>query len=145
MCVVTHGLCTSSIAHTSDTLSSQAGRFSTLAGFVEFGETLEECVLREVREESGVAVRRDSVRFVASQPWLFPRSLMVGFLAEADSDALDVDETELDGAAWFEREYVREQLARQGDSDAPPEPGAFHVPSRISLARTLIDAWLSEA
>ena len=69
---------------------------------------------------------------------------MVGFLAEADTDALVVDEEELDGAAWFEREYVREQLELQGDSDAPPGPGAFHVPSRISLARTLIDAWLAE-
>lgn len=59
-----------------------AGRYSTLAGFVEYGETLEECVVREVAEEAGVRVRRDSVRFVASQPWLFPRSLMVGFIAE---------------------------------------------------------------
>jgi len=120
-----------------------AGRYSTLAGFAEFGETLEECVLREVREESGVYVARASVRFVASQPWLFPRSLMVGFIAEADTEALTVDD-ELDGAGWFDREYVRSQLALQGESDAPPEQGAFHVPSRISLARTLIDTWLDE-
>ncbi|KAL1530567.1 hypothetical protein AB1Y20_001468 [Prymnesium parvum] len=120
------------------------GRYSTLAGFVEFGETLEECVVREVREESGVAVRRDSVRFVASQPWLFPRSLMVGFIAEAESEELDVDLHELDAAGWFHFEFMLEKIKQQGDLDVPPEEGAFHVPSRISLARTLIDAWLAE-
>ena len=59
-----------------------AGRYSTLAGFVEFGESLEECVVREVQEESGVRCDRASLRFVASQPWSFPRSLMVGFTVE---------------------------------------------------------------
>ena len=66
------------------------GRWSTLAGFVEFGESLEECVAREVLEESGVVIDRSSVRNVASQPWLFPRSLMVGYLATATQNAAAV-------------------------------------------------------
>ena len=60
-----------------------AGRYSTLAGFLEFGETLEECVGREVYEESGVRIDRDSMRFVGSAPWLFPHSMMVGFIVSA--------------------------------------------------------------
>ena len=121
-----------------------AGRYSTLAGFVEFGETLEECVLREMEEEAGVRCRRETIRFVGSQPWLFPRSLMVGYIIEAEDGELDVDEAELEDARWFEKAYVREQLALQGDSDAPLEPGGFHVPSSISLARNILEAWLGE-
>lgn len=120
------------------------GRYSTLAGFVEFGETLEECVLREMEEEAGVLCDRSTLRFVASQPWLFPRSLMVGYIVEASDDALRVDEAELQDAQWFDKEYVRAELARQGDSDSPAEAGGFHVPSRISLARTIIETWLNE-
>jgi len=127
-----------------------AGRYSTLAGFVEFGETLEECVVREVMEETGVACRRSSLASVASQPWLFPRSLMVGYIAVADvgkseMDApLDFDVSELDDARWFSKDMVRARIALQGDADEPPVPGDFHVPSRISLARTLIERWLAE-
>ncbi|KAL3904822.1 MAG: hypothetical protein SGPRY_011146, partial [Prymnesium sp.] len=69
---------------------------------------------------------------------------MVGFIAEAESEELQVNEEELDGAGWFEASFVREQLELQGSSDMPAEPGAFHVPSRISLARCLIDTWLKE-
>ena len=121
-----------------------AGRYSTLAGFVEFGETFEECVLREMMEEAGVQCDRTSLRFVGSQPWLFPRSLMVGFLVETKDEVLHVDEDELEDAQWFEREFVRGALARQGDLDKPAEPGAFHVPSSISLARTIIERWLED-
>ena len=149
------------------------GRYSTLAGFVEFGETFEvvpplpritlstsaipnaltfcliapaqECVLREMEEEAGVAVDRDSLRFIGSQPWLFPRSLMLGFIVEASNEELDVDQAELQDAAWFDREYVRAELAKQGTSDAPTTPGGFHVPGSISLARTVIDSWVAEA
>ena len=121
------------------------GRYSTLAGFVEFGETLEECVLREMEEEAGVECDRSTLRFVASQPWLFPRSLMVGYIVEARSEALHVDKAELEDAQWFSREYVRSELAKQGDSDSPAEDGGFHVPSRISLARTIIESWLDES
>ena len=127
-----------------------AGRYSTLAGFVEFGESLEECVVREVGEEAGVVCDRASLRFVASQPWSFPRSLMVGFTVEVDGDggiptSVDFDAEELEDAKWFDKGFVAQSLAAQGDSDAPRQPGDFHVPSRISLARTLFDSWLAEA
>jgi len=122
-----------------------AGRFSTLAGFVEFGETLEECVVREVHEESGVVVARDSIRFVASQPWLFPRSLMVGFIADAARTDVSVDRDELEDASWFHADHVRESIAADGGGDgAAAGDGSFHVPSRASLARTIIEAWLQD-
>ncbi|GMI13576.1 hypothetical protein TrVE_jg2301 [Triparma verrucosa] len=125
-----------------------AGRWSTLAGFVEFGETLEECVVREITEEAGVTPTRDvvgSLTQVASQPWLFPRSLMVGYEAVVDDAALlKRQEDELQGLAWFDKDYVRQQVEAQGDEDAPATPGDFHVPSRVSLARTLIDMWLND-
>mmetsp|Transcript_40662 Transcript_40662/g.130917 ORF Transcript_40662/g.130917 Transcript_40662/m.130917 type:complete len:225 (+) Transcript_40662:127-801(+) len=114
------------------------GRFSTLAGFVEFGETLEECVVREMREESGVAVDRQSLRFVASQPWLFPRSLMMGFTVEAPRDEpLKVDDDELEAADWFSAEEVRAAL--QGTAE---QNNLRSVPSKASLARTVIESWL---
>ena len=127
-----------------------AGRYSTLAGFVEFGESLEECVVREVKEESGVLCDRASLKFVASQPWSFPRSLMVGFSVEVDDDgglptSVDFDAEELEDAKWFDKDFVARSIAAQGDSDEPPQPGDFHVPSRISLARTLFESWLAEA
>src|SRR5215472_787174 len=85
-------------------------RFSCLAGFVEPGETLEEAVRREVREESGLTVTR--VRYVASQPWPFPSSLMCGFIAEATGDALKIDHTELETARWFTRAEVLAMVQR---------------------------------
>ena len=60
-------------------------------------------------------------------------------------DELKVDENELEDAAWFEADYVREMVAKQGAFDSPEEPGGFHVPSRVSLARTLIEFWLNES
>ena len=116
------------------------GRYSTLAGFVEFGETLEECVVREVQEESGVEVDPASIRFVASQPWLFPRSLMVGFLAEASDTTLNLDEDELEDVKWFDREAIREALAGTSPDGTA---ASLNVPSRASLANTLMRTWLS--
>ena len=93
---------------------------------------------------------RASLRCVASQPWLFPRSMMVGFIAQAEAGAepapLRVDEAELQDAQWFERAFVRESLAaeREAGRDGPATPGGFHVPSKVSLARTLIEQWLQE-
>lgn len=125
-----------------------AGRYSTLAGFVEFGETLDECVVREILEESGVDVDRPSIEYVASQPWLFPRSLMVGFVAQAADGAAEVkvDENELEDAQWFDKDFVREQLSleRESGKDGPATEGGFHVPSKVSLARSLIEHWLEE-
>ncbi len=110
-------------------LSHKAGwgdRWSILAGFVEPGETMEGCVARETREEVGLAVT--GIAYHGSQPWPYPHQLMVGFVARAvDPDApLTVDESELDGAKWFDR-------------DALPE-----LPGKLSLSRRLIDAWLAE-
>ena len=97
--------------------------YSCLAGFVEAGESLEECVVREVREEVGVAV--GDVRYVASQPWPFPHSLMVGFRARYVSGELVLDDDEIVDARWYRRD------------DLPMLPGP------ISIARKLIDAWLT--
>ena len=70
---------------------------------------------------------------------------MVGFTVEVDSDmSLNFDEEELDDAKWFDKAFVRRSLEAHGESDAPPAAGDFHVPSRISLARTLLESWLDE-
>ena len=119
-----------------------AGRYSTLAGFVEFGESLEECLVREVYEEAGVRVKRDGLRFVASQPWLFPRSLMVGFIAQAEPGAseaaADAADDELQDVGWFSRDQVR-AFVESGDE----ENAEFHVPSKVSLARVIIEEWIA--
>ena len=119
------------------------GRYSTLAGFVEFGETLEECVVREVREESGVLVDPSSIRFVASQPWLFPRSLMMGFIAEASDPTLQLD-AELEDVGWFDRPTLQGALASEAP-DGTRAPASLNVPSRASLANTLMRTWLRDA
>jgi len=109
------------------------GRYSALAGFVEVGENLEAAVARELFEEAGIRVR--NVRYVASQPWPFPSSLMFGCHADADRDALTIDTTELDDARWFTREEVAAAL---GDA-----PGAsFQAPPKAAIARTLLEHWL---
>ena len=85
------------------------GRYSALAGFVEPGESIEEAVAREVFEEAGV--RAVSVRYVASQPWPFPSSLMMACVAVAEDDALNIDPNELEDAIWVAREDVRAVMA----------------------------------
>jgi NAD+ diphosphatase len=108
-----------------------AGQYSALAGFVAPGESLEEAVAREVREESGIAV--DRVSFVASQPWPFPSSVMLGFEALAhDGDPAPLD-GELEDVRWFSSEVVRAALA-----DMSPE---LRLPPKISIARFLIERW----
>jgi NAD+ diphosphatase len=119
------------------------GRFSTLAGFVEPGESLEAAVAREVYEEVGVGVR--DVRYVASQPWPFPASLMVGFVARLDGDAsITLDPVEMAEAAWFTRDEVA-QAAAWTDGGIEPEPGRRlrAVSPHISISRYLIDEWLA--
>lgn len=108
------------------------GRFSLLAGYVEPGETLEEAVRREVLEESGVAL--DSVAYVASQPWPFPSSLMLGFSAIAARGEPAPGDDELAEVRWFERGEV-EQAARGA--------GPLMLAPPYSIARRLIDAWLA--
>jgi NAD+ diphosphatase len=107
-------------------------RYSVLAGFVEAGESLEGCVEREIREEVGVAVR--DVRYLGSQPWPFPRSVMVGFAARADAGAaLAPAEGEIEDAQWVSRDRVRKALA-EGDPD-------LRLPGGTSIANVMIRAW----
>ncbi|WP_129792277.1 NAD(+) diphosphatase [Sphingosinicella sp. CPCC 101087] len=111
------------------------GRYSALAGFVEPGESIEEAVARELIEEAGTAV--DNVRYVASQPWPFPGSLMIACLADARSDALVLDRNELEDAMWVDRAGVTAALA--GDPDAP-----FLAPPPFAIANTLLRRWIEE-
>ncbi len=113
-----------------------SGVFSTLAGFVEAGETLENAVAREVQEETGVRV--DEIQYVASQPWPFPRSIMLGFKAIARSTELDINQDELDDARWFTREEMRTF------GDWGEESERLKLPRPDSIARYLIDSWLAE-
>jgi NAD+ diphosphatase len=107
------------------------GRFSILAGFVEPGESAEAAVAREVAEEVGLAVT--DIQYVGSQPWPFPQSLMLGFVARVEgSDELVVDRTEIEEAHWFTRDQLR---AGQGPAALPPP---------VSIARHIIDRWLKD-
>jgi len=110
-----------------------AGRVSVLAGFVSPGESAEEAVVREVQEESGI-VCRDPV-FIASQPWPFPASLMLGFHAESDGGEPRPTDGELDEVHWHTLADVRDAV-HGGD------PG-FKLPPSVSIARFLIDRWLA--
>ncbi len=105
------------------------GRYSTLAGFVDPGESLEEAVVREVAEETGV--RCTDVAYFGSQPWPMPQSLMVGFFARAVSTDIEVDGLEIDDARWFTREEMK----------AEAEAGRLRLPGGISISRSLIEAW----
>ncbi|MBW4719344.1 NAD(+) diphosphatase [Saccharothrix obliqua] len=111
-----------------------AGRYSVLAGFVEAGESLEACVAREILEEVGVGVR--DIRYLGSQPWPFPRSLMVGFQAIADPDEpLRLADGEIAQAKWVSRAEVRQALAVPGSvPDLLLAPGA-------SIAYRMIQSW----
>jgi NAD+ diphosphatase len=108
-------------------------RYSTLAGFVEAGETLEEAVAREVREEAGVEI--DAPEYASSQPWPFPGSLMLGFLARWRSGEPRRQEDEMEDVRWFTRAEVVAGIA--GD-------GGPNLPDRYAIARRLIEAWLED-
>jgi len=116
-----------------------AGARSVLAGFVEAGESLEACVVREIREEVGITVR--DVRYLGSQPWPFPRSIMLGFAARADRDApLKLAEGEIETARWFTRDEIRDAFAR---ADRPPKEGdaELRLPTNSSIARLMLESW----
>jgi NAD+ diphosphatase len=107
------------------------GRFSILAGFVEPGESAEGAVAREVAEEVGLRVT--DIRYVGSQPWPFPQSLMLGYTARAEGDlTLRLDPTEIEEARWFTRDELR--------SGAGPQA----LPPAVSIARHIIDRWITE-
>ncbi len=104
------------------------GRYSTIAGFVEPGESLEDAVRREVREETNVEV--GDVHYHSSQPWPFPSSLMLGFTADAISDDIRLNDGELEDAQWFTRKELRSGFPK--------------LPFRLSIARRLVDGWLED-
>jgi NAD+ diphosphatase len=108
-------------------------RYSVLAGFVSPGESLEEAVVREVREESGIAAYDPS--FVTSQPWPFPASLMLGFDARSDGGEPKVGDGELEDVRWFTLDEVRAAAADIGDE--------LRLPPPVSIARFLIERWLA--
>ena len=108
------------------------GMYSTLAGFVEPGESLEDAVAREVREETGIEV--SAVHYHSSQPWPFPGNIMLGFHAEAVTSEIAIDYGELEDARWFERDWLR----------AHEDDDGFRLPRRDSIARRLIEDWLAE-
>jgi NAD+ diphosphatase len=107
------------------------GHYSTLAGFIEPGESIEEAVRREVYEE--VRVRVGSVHYFASQPWPFPSSLMIGCFAQSLSREIEVDGNEILAARWFDRVEVRRML--EGESHE------VKLPRRDAIAYHLIRNW----
>lgn len=115
-----------------------AGMLSTLAGFVEPGETLEQTVVREVFEEAGI--RAHNVRYAGSQPWPLPSSLMLGFEAEALTTDIKVDTDELEYAGWFTRDEVRAFV-----ETVPEGSPGWSLPGKVSIARWLVRRWLGEA
>src|SRR5690606_31945729 len=127
-------------------LGRQAGwpprRWSVVAGFVEPGETLEQTVAREVMEETGVRVREHTARYLASQPWPFPGSLMLGFIADAEPDE-PVAQEELEAARWFDADEVRAGLGRDWTEAGAGGEGIV-LSSPISIARHVIRVWLDE-
>ena len=108
-----------------------AGMHSILAGFVEPGESLEDAVVREVREEAGIEVERPE--YQSSQPWPFPASLRLGFRCNAlAGQSVKVNTEELESARWFSREELKQS----------PEDQTFRLPRMDSIARRLLNEWL---
>ena len=111
------------------------GMYSTLAGFVEPGESLEQALEREVFEEVGVKVR--NIKYFDSQPWPFPASLMLGFFAEATSEKMNIDYNEIEDAHWFSIEELK-------TLQHPSINGGFKLPRVDSIARRLVDNWINK-
>ena len=112
--------------------------YSTLAGFIDQGETIEEAVRREVKEEVGLEV--DEVVYRRSQPWPFPSSLMIGCFARVTGESETVDPMELDGARWFTREEIRRAVL-----DPNPEKHGYGIPGPIAIAHHIIKDWSEQS
>ncbi len=109
------------------------GMLSCIAGFVEPGETIEDAVRRETLEETGLIA--GEVRYLCSQPWPFPSSLMIGCIATSLTDEITLDRTELEEGRWFSRDEVRAMLRGQ-------HPEGFSAPIKVAIANTLMRAWV---
>ena len=110
--------------------SWSAKRVSIFAGFVEAGESIEHAIHREMAEETDLTI--DSVRYFGSQPWPFPRSLMLGFFAEVSDDHFSVDEEEIQWAQWFTKDELRQAIKDEKVS----------LPQPVSIAHRMITSWL---
>jgi NAD+ diphosphatase len=106
--------------------------YSTIAGFVEPGESIEDAVFREVEEETGIQVK--DIEYLSSQPWLFPASLMLGFNANTVNKKIVINKNELEDVRWFSREEIRENL----------EKGKMQLPMKVSIAYNLIKDWYGQ-
>jgi len=128
------------------------GRYSCLAGFTEVGETLEQTVVRETQEESGIQVDPATVRFVVSQPWPFPYSLMIGYRGQCVGEGLPTvafDPHEMDDVRWFSKDAVRVALGRKGSTalagwTPDAQEAQLHFPGKSSLARVMLSMWVDE-
>jgi NAD+ diphosphatase len=123
------------VTHGDDALVGRArnfplGMYSTLAGFVEPGESLEDAVAREVREEAGIEI--GAVEYHSSQPWPFPANIMLGFHAQALTTEITVDLGELEDARWVDRSWLKSHI----------DDNEFRLPRLDSIARRLIEDWL---
>ena len=112
---------------------ARTGMYSALAGFIDQGESIEEAVRREVREEAGVEV--GDVRYHSSQPWPFPSSLMIGCHGTALTTAIEIDREEMTDVRWFERQDVRAALAGQHPT--------LKLPGPLAIAHHLIQSWIA--
>ena len=111
------------------------GMYSALAGFIEPGESIEEAVARELKEEAGIKISK--AKYHSSQPWAFPNSLMIGYLAESETNEFKLDQVELDEGRWFTRKELKETINGKNDN-------GFFVPPPMAIAHHLIKAFVEE-